>query len=204
MTTLTLQPTLTDAGLQAAFDASVNGIKLEITHIAFGDSGYDIVTNDNGLSTLTSLGNERDRAEVRGGGQVSSHQYQLSFAVQSSNEYFVREVGFFLEDGTLFGVWSNSQKPLMQKAQGVDLVMGLDIVLSALPANSLTITPSQSPLEIIFDNQFAVIATAQISAMAREVYLFLNPSANPFAQQSESVEGVLSDAFNQMTQILTA
>ena len=157
---IALQPTLTDVGMQAAFNASNSAIQVEITHIAAGNQGYTVTTNANGLSTRTRLVSEQERTEIRGGGKSGPRQLNLSFALDNSSDYWVRELGFYLADGTLFAIWSHADRPLGHKAADVPWVIGLDMEINALPADSVTITPSGAPLEILMTPQMVAIGSA--------------------------------------------
>jgi hypothetical protein len=99
----TLLPVITDAGLQACFNATNDGLKCEITHIALGDATYTPT------SDMTALVNERQRVPVSDGNQVSPQQICVSGLVDGEDEYWVKEVGFILDDGTLLAVWSDDQ-----------------------------------------------------------------------------------------------
>lgn len=127
-----LTPIITDAGLAAVFNATSDGLLAKITEIALGDTAWD--PDD----TATDLQNEIARIPVTGE-RIAPHQAHISANEDGAVEYWVREIAFYLEDGTLLCLWSNSTKVLAYKSADVDLILSLDLVLDALPANSITI-----------------------------------------------------------------
>ena len=132
----TLTPVITSAGLNAVFNAQNNGLDATITEIALGDSAW---TPDN---TATALQNEKRRITVSGERIKGSQIHLTGVEDGTSLEYWVREVGFYLADGTLLAIWSNANQALAYKSAGVDLLLAFDLVLSALPANSVTVDGS--------------------------------------------------------------
>lgn len=129
----TLTPIITDAGLQAVFAASNTGLQAEITHIAVGDRGY---APD---KEATKLQSERVRIPVADATRVGETQIHLTGILDGDVQFWVREIGFILSDGTLLALWSNAEAPLAYKSEGVDLFLAFDLTLSALPAQSVTV-----------------------------------------------------------------
>jgi hypothetical protein len=130
----TLIPVITQAGLQAVFNATNSGLQADITHIALGDRGW---LPDN---TATALKNERRRIPVSNGERITPTQIHIT-AIEDGVEleYWVREVGFYLSDGTLLAIWSHDTQALAYKAGGVDLLLAFDMALAALPADSVNV-----------------------------------------------------------------
>jgi len=132
--TTPLIPLITQAGLQAVFSASNQGLQAEITEVALGDHAW---TPE---ASATGLVSEKRRIAISGGEAVAPNQIHLTAIEDGTDlEYWVNEVGFYLADGTLLAVWSDAQQPLAYKAAGVDLLLAFDMVLSSLPANSISI-----------------------------------------------------------------
>ncbi|MCV6637000.1 phage tail protein [Candidatus Albibeggiatoa sp. nov. NOAA] len=94
-------PTITDAGLQAAFNADNDGIDLKITAVGLTNESFT-PTQD-----MTSLQGEIERFPVKNGLRATDTQVNLTVIVDGNNEYWIKGVGFYLEDGTLFAIWSN-------------------------------------------------------------------------------------------------
>ena len=129
-----LTPVITQGGLQAVFNATNDGLQARITHIALGDAGW---APDASASALRS---ERRRVPVVGGERLTPTQIHIT-AVEDGNqmEYWVREVGFILDDGTLLAIWSHPERALAYKAANVDLLLAFDMVMTALPADSVVV-----------------------------------------------------------------
>jgi hypothetical protein len=130
----TLIPVITQVGLQAVFNASNSGLQAEITEIALGDQGWQ---PDN---AATGLRNERRRIQISKGERIAPTQIHITAVEDGTQlEYWVREVGFYLADGTLLAIWSHETQALAYKAAGVDLLLAFDMALAALPAERVTV-----------------------------------------------------------------
>jgi len=161
----TLTPIITDAGLQAAFNASSTGIAAEITHIALGDIGYAP------LSNRTALANERMRLPVADGSPVTATQIHLTGLAAGAIEFWVKEVGFYLADGTLFAVWSDPAQALAYKAAGVDLLLAFDLSITAIPAGSITVQGTGQNLSLYYAEELSNMAIAQLGTMHRQILI---------------------------------
>lgn len=126
---------ITKAGKEAAFNASNTGFELEISHIAFGDIGWTPVSDDE----ATELQNEILRVPIISGEKLGSSQIHLNAKLDGDAEFVIREVGIFLSDGTLFGIYSNKSQDLVHKTSGVELILTFDLILSTLPPDSVSI-----------------------------------------------------------------
>jgi len=129
---IALIPIITSAGIAAVFNATNNGVEAMITEIALGDSGW---SPDNTAGTLQ---NEMRRLAISGE-RISDNQIHLSAIEDGITEYWVREVGFYLADGTLLAIWSDPVNALSFKSSDVDLLLSFDLVLDTLPASSVNI-----------------------------------------------------------------
>ncbi|MFL0830287.1 hypothetical protein ACJO16_25025, partial [Vibrio parahaemolyticus] len=86
-------------------------------------------------------------------------------------EFWVREIGFILKDGTMLAVWSDTD-PLAYKTAEVPLLLAFDLVLAALPANSVNIIGTGANLSLAaWGEQLAAVAAAYVDNMARHVEL---------------------------------
>ncbi len=168
----TLTPVITDTGLQSVFTASNAGIQAEITHIALGDAGY---TPDKGARALR---NRRARIAIADGTRVTNTQIHLTGLLDGSTEFWVREVGFELSNGALLALWSDASRALAYKANGVDLLLAFDLVLAALPAESVTVQGTGQHLNLYLAEELARsagaqirVASAQVNTMHRQILL---------------------------------
>ncbi|EFK3044345.1 hypothetical protein A8319_002479 [Escherichia coli] len=160
--TTALKLQFTEAGLTKLLDAKSHGLRGEITHIAFGENSYTPTKNQR------FLGKEKERVEIsdyQGDGQ----NLRMAAVFQGELEYAIREVGIFLADGTLLGVYSEPGKTLGYRTPAVRIVQWFTLNISALPTDSVTVSISNDSLNLIIDEELAKMATAQISTMHRQI-----------------------------------
>lgn len=155
-----LNPVITENGLQAILNATNNGLSATITHVALGSQGYEVARNNDGLSWQTQLRSEQQRVSIADGRRADPHQIDLSFIADGPAEYWVREIGFYLADGTLLSVWSDATRALAWKSASVPLIVGLELVLATLPAESVNIVAGDVPLQLVMTKELAAIGTA--------------------------------------------
>ncbi len=130
---VSLTPVITTAGLQAVLNASNDGLQAKITQVALGDNGWT-PTN-----AATGLKRQRNRVLISNGDRIQPTQIHITAVENGTTEYWVREIGFVLDDGTLLAVWSHPTQALAWKAADVDLLLAFDMLLSALPADSVVV-----------------------------------------------------------------
>ena len=162
-----LIPVITSAGLAAAFTADSTGIAGKITHIALGDVGRVPSKNE------TKLKNERLRIPVADGERIDDFQIHLTGLADTGPAFWVREVGFILEDGTLFALWSDTN-PLAYKSEGgaVPLLLAFDLVLSAIPAGAITVVGTGANLSLgAWAESFMAVSASTIDNMSRHLAL---------------------------------
>jgi len=140
---------ITKAGLEKAIDASLQGISFKITHVGVGTTGY--VPN----KAQTSLKSESARLAISGGKQINSNQIHLTAMFDGDAEIIGREVGFYLEDGTLFAVDSDPNTIIMYKSgsNGSRALEAFDLILDSVPADSITVDVT-GDLVVNFDDKF--------------------------------------------------
>lgn len=160
-----LQPVITQAGWQAAIRAENAELKIVIHSIALGDKSYTVSGNE------TELQHECTRVAIAQSAAITEQQLQLTALVTGNDEYWVREIGIYLEEGTLFALWSDPDNPLAYKAQNVDLVLTLDLVLTALPSDNITIITQGSAAPLSMACEFAMLATTCIDTLRRQIQM---------------------------------
>jgi hypothetical protein len=158
-----LQPVITQAGLAAIFRATNDGLSAQITHVVLGSTGYTPV------QTQTALRSKKGTYPISDGQKLSSTQLHLTAVADDAAEYWVREVGFLLADGTLLAVWSDPNQALAYKSPNAQLLLAYDLSLAALPANSVTINSTGAGLNLTLSEQLAALASASIAGMLRDV-----------------------------------
>jgi hypothetical protein len=79
----------------------------------------------------------------------------------------VRELGVYLADGTLLAVWSHPTQALAYKTAGSDMLLSYDLVLSALPPNSVTVDGTGGlSLPSATDTQMGILRLANAAEIA--------------------------------------
>lgn len=152
-----LQPVVLESGLAAIWQATNDGVNAKITHVALGDAGYVP------LQSQTGMVNERARFAVADGTRVSPTHIHLTTVADGNVEFWVREIGFVLSDGTVFAVWSHPTIAIAYKAVGVDLLLAYDLELSAVPAGSVTVESTGAGLSLSMAAEYASLATAMVN-----------------------------------------
>jgi hypothetical protein len=133
-TTTTITPTLTAAGREAAFNASLTGIAVEITKISFGGGTYAPTGSE------TAMNDQYAIVTIAGGSSISSTQIRIT-AVWADAELTadITEVGIWAGD-VLFAVWSTKAgTAIASKTPGTDFVLFCDMVFDQVPADSITV-----------------------------------------------------------------
>lgn len=144
---------ITQAGLNRAVTAT--GISAEITEIAVGSQGYTP------LRSRTKLGAEVDRVSILSSQNKGGGQWHIVADFNSSKEYAVREVGFYLSDGTLFAVWSHPTNVLFYKTPTARVSQIFDLIFSDFAVENVTII-AQSDLSFYVDPELYALATANV------------------------------------------
>lgn len=127
-------PTVTDDGQAAAFNAESTGTELVITDIAFGLGSYDPTGAE------TALVNEVERVPVASGSRLSPTQIRMNavWDDDAANSP-INEVGIYA-GSVLFAVWSRaSGGALGYKTPGVDFVFNYSMLLTVVPPGSVTV-----------------------------------------------------------------
>jgi len=150
-----LIPITTTAGLQKFFQVSgLPEVKLKLTHIGFGDSGYTPDKNQ------TSLKNEIIRIPISSGKVFPSDGYMdLSALIpEDVPEFWIREIGWYLEDGTLAFVWSHPEVPIAWKNKNLKLLAGISVRITDVPLDKIEIVESNPDLKLLYTEEFMQIA----------------------------------------------
>ncbi len=130
---LAIQPVLTAAGIAAATAAANHGLHAEITEFGFGSGLYTP------LSTQTELVTEVIRAPVLRFANEIENTLSIEAALEDHAAFDLGEIGLFLDDGTLFAVWSDPDAHLMSLVPGIALNLRLELTLQEQVFNSITV-----------------------------------------------------------------
>lgn len=127
-------PLLTQAGAEAAFNASDDGLDLKINAVSFGTGVYDPD------GTETALQNEVARVGIAGGSRITPSQIRLISVWNDPDAVAtISEIGYWADDVLVY-VWSRTVGgPIGYKTQGVDFVLFHDLGFSQLPADSINV-----------------------------------------------------------------
>lgn len=157
----TLTPVLTNAGMRALLNASNTGVEAAIAEIAFGDgngSGYAPQAN------RTALIRERARIAVGGGERVANSEVEVQALLDTGPSFWIREVGFVLDDGTFLAVWSDPDTPLAYKTAGVPLAVSYNLALAGIPPGSLTLNVTGPSVNLTIIGPIALLSAEIVRA----------------------------------------
>ena len=135
----------TNAGRNAVREALTQGKTVKLSHMSVGDGGGNPVTP---LSTMTKLVNERFRAQINDivldPATPDLFTAEL-FIPQAEGGWYIREVGLWMDDGTLFAVGNTplTEKPDISSGAATDLLVRLIIRLLDAATVSIEIDPAQ-------------------------------------------------------------
>ena len=135
----------TNAGRNAVREALTQGKTVKLSHMSVGDGGGNPVTP---LSTMTKLVNERFRAQINDivldPATPDLFTAEL-FIPQAEGGWYIREVGLWMDDGTLFAVGNTplTEKPDISSGAATDLLVRLIIRVLDTATVSIEIDPAQ-------------------------------------------------------------
>lgn len=123
---------LTDAGRAALVDAEAGGTSAVVIHEA-GVSASAIVA----APTITALPGEIKRISAVSGTAVDNYTVHLTVRDGSTDVYTVNSVALYLNDGTLFAIYSQPT-PICQKADVTTFFMAADLTFAAADVAAIT------------------------------------------------------------------
>lgn len=141
---------ITDAGIAAAIRAGDLGIEYKITHISIGSEGY--VPEP----AQTELRNELQKKAITRGALVTPGQLHFETVWDGVEEFEGKELGYWLEDGTLFAVDSRDGEIITYKRKNTVVTEACELNLSASTIHSITVELLGSPY-----------ATEQVAGIAK-------------------------------------
>lgn len=160
-----LVPVITAAGRTAVLAAHNTGLQATITHLAFGTGAYDPTGNE------TALHAEVVRVPITGGKRVGAFTIQLSALLDGVAEFWIKECGVILSDGTLLAVFSHPTTPMAFKTNGVPIVMAFSLTMAALPASAITVDAGDVDLSITFAEELAKLAMVDTDTMRHQLVM---------------------------------
>ncbi|MBE5148034.1 phage tail protein [Vibrio parahaemolyticus] len=154
-----LKLVITRRGLEAAISAAARGIKVALKWVSVGDADY--IPN----KEQSVLRNEIDRVEFGEYKDIGGSTIQAAAKFSGPKEYAIREIGFWLDDGTLFGVISSPGVLLNFKAKNAHCIQPFTLNLSDLPSDSVTVVVGTENLNILISEEMAMMARTQVDNM---------------------------------------
>lgn len=161
----------TSAGLAELVSAKNHGLKGAIKWCAAGSNSYTP------SASQTKLQNEKQREEIGDWEQLSPTQLRMGIAFKGDLEYEVREIGFFLESGTLLAVYSVPNTLLAYKSSHASWLQKFTLDISPLPSNSIVVDVGTENINLMMTDELATMAAAQIDNMARHLDLLFRVNA---------------------------
>lgn len=150
-----LVATITQAGMKAVLNAQQNGLKVSIASVGVGDGAY--TPSDN----LTHLYNEQERVPILSSDiNTDENSITVHAILQSNKQYWIREVGFYLDDGTLFAVWSDPNYILGYKTNISQFLIGFKMKITTVPISSIQIINQGVDLNLFYAEEFIQMANA--------------------------------------------
>jgi phage-related tail fiber protein len=154
---------ITRKGLNECISAKGKGIEARLKWVSAGDRAYTPNPDQ------TTLVNEIQRVEFGEYKDTGAGQLQAVAKFSGPQEYPIRELGFWLETGTLLGVISAPNTTLNYKAKNGHCIQPITLDLSALPSDTVTVVVGTENLNILIDDEFTKMATAQVQTMHRQI-----------------------------------
>lgn len=129
---MSLTLVVTDAGRAALINAEANGLApVTISQVAVSATHAAVTT------ATTALTGELKRLTTIAGGATAADTLHVTILDESVDVYALHAFALFLDDGTLFAIYS-AAVALMTKTAGIALLGAFDIVFSDIAATSLT------------------------------------------------------------------
>ena len=157
-------PVTTEAGHAARMANSAGGFAVNITHIAIGAAGYNVPMNAvTGRSTATSLQDEKNRVEIQDVRITAINQKDLSFVVEPTEEFYIREIGFYLADGTLYAVASHPTMALDWASPQSTNLFALEFVIEDADPDTVHFTATGPDLNLLMTREFTVLSNFHLT-----------------------------------------
>lgn len=187
---------ITNAGIAASIVAGELGIQYKITHISIGSEGY-VPT-----ASQTELRNEILRKAITKGEQIGVGQLHFETVWDGQEEFEGKELGYWLEDGTLFAVDSRDGEVITYKRADTVVTEAVELNLSASSLTNITVELIGAPLATERVAGIAKIATREQVDEGSDDSAFL--TIKKLLQRTSSISklGVvqLSNLFNGSSQ----
>lgn len=157
------QLVITRQGLDECISAEANGIRVPLKWVSAGDRAY--------MPSLdqTRLHNELQRVEFSEYKDTASNQIQAVAKFSGPQQYPIRELGFWLESGTLLGVISAPGITLNYKPANGHCIQPFTLDLSTLPKDSVSVVVGTENLNILIDEEMMMDAVSFVRSQVVQV-----------------------------------
>lgn len=194
-------PVITSAGLASIWNETQDGFNAKITHLGVGLAGYTPNADQE------SLQQEVGRWEIIDGEQINDTQLYLytqinnegidTSLVDDDGGFWIREIGFYLEDGTLFAVHSVGESGAPEAYKSASTVLDIDyqLVLDAVPAGSVTVINSG----IRYNPEMITLLADTVSALGNSNIRYMSTVdamsvlKNEFAENKEQTDEFMAN-----------
>ena len=148
-----IEMTITNAGRKAITDSIAAGKTAVISRIGVGTGKYTPTESQ------TALQAEIKRLDITEGGSAGDNAIHVCYQDESTSAYSVYEFGLYLNDGTLFAVYSTTEAILQKTKNGIAL-LAVDVVLNDISVNQITFG------DVSFTSAAATTTNAGVIALA--------------------------------------
>ena len=168
---MTLPLIITDAGRAAAITASHTQAHVVVTKVGVGSGLWSPGTS------ATALQNKIKDMDTVAGGNPAPGQMHFEITDETEDVYTLGEFGLYLDDGTLFAIYSQAT-PILSKTAQVPLLLAVDLDISTLPPGSVTFgnTDFQYPQATETSKGVDRIATEEEVATGENLFGILVPA----------------------------
>lgn len=158
---------ITDAGIAASVQAGELGISYKITEISIGTEGYTPTADQ------TELKNEVQRKPITRGEVIGSSQLHFETVWDGEEEFEGKELGYWLEDGTLFAVDSRDGEVITYQRRDTVVTEACELNLAASTIDNITVELIGTPTATEQRAGIAPIATKAKVDEGEDDYAFL-------------------------------
>lgn len=146
---------ITNAGFQEVINAEANGTApVVLARVGFGRGQYEA------SATQTALVDEFKQIDTIAGGSIAElNVMHMTVNDASPDDYAVYEVGIYTDSGVLFAVYSQTT-PIVQKVAASEVMMAIDIALTNVNPESVTVGDTNFDLGPATTTRPGVIALA--------------------------------------------
>ena len=146
---------ITNAGFQEVINAEANGTApVVLARVGFGRGQHEASV------TQAALVDEFKQIDTIAGGSISElNVMHLTVNDASTDDYAVYEVGVYTDSGVLFAVYSQTT-PIVQKVAASEVMMAIDIALTNVNPESVTVGDTNFDLGPATTTRPGVIALA--------------------------------------------